>query len=114
MADYEIFAPTGPAMLALAQSVPGLWRAAQQVGRITIPAGIAVSGKDWSIYYYGKKMVPTGNTVTDPFGNQVPEMAPAPGVYASLRWTRTANPPTPPAGSGVTINPLPAASARFL
>lgn len=110
MADYEIFAPTGAAMLALAQSVPGLWRTAQKIGTVTVPAGIVASGIGWSIVYYGKKYASTGATTIDAFGRQIPVMAPTAGVYAVLRWTRTKNPPEPPAGSGATIVPMPADS----
>lgn len=98
-------------MLAAVQSVPGLWAAAkQQADGTTKPAGIVVSGIGWSLVYYGKKYAPTGATTADAFGNQVPVKTPVTGVYAVLRWTRTKDPPTPPAGGGVTIIPMPADS----
>jgi hypothetical protein len=114
MADFEIHAPDDATMMAVAQTIQGLWNPGNPALHIAPginTGGISTDGYVWAVNYYGQKLLPTGNMVTDRFGNQVPERAPAPGVFAILRWNGDpSNIPQPPAGSGVTIGPIPADS----
>lgn len=116
MADFEIHAPDDATMMAVAQTIQGLWNPDQDPSKPGLQpgintGGISTDGFVWAVNYYGQKLVPTGNTITDTFGNKVPERAPAPGVFAILRWNGDPTKiPQPPAGSGVTIQPIPADS----
>lgn len=72
-----------------------------------------LKGVRYSIYIYGQKFAPTGNTFPGPVpGSTLPEMAPLPGYYAIMRWWSPD--PFPPPGvhlpNGVTAVPLPADS----
>lgn len=40
----------------------------------------------WALNIVPQFMQPTGKMVAGPFGQDVPEMAPVPGVFARLRW----------------------------
>lgn len=53
---------------------------------IAIAGGPLAAGGSWFYNAVGVVQVPTGNTVTDRFNNPVPEMAPAPGVWARIRF----------------------------
>ena len=53
---------------------------------IPIAGGPLAAGGSWFYNAVGVVQVPTGNTVTDRFNNPVPEMAPAPGVWARIRF----------------------------
>jgi hypothetical protein len=112
--DFEIHAPDDATMMAVAQTIQGLWNPGNPAFNIAPginTGGISADGYVWTINYYGKKLLPTGNTVAGRNGVQVPEYALAPGVFAILRWNGdTSKIPQPPADSGVTIIPLPADS----
>lgn len=111
MPDFEIHAPDDATMMAAAQTIQGLWNSGSPALNIQPginTGGINAEGVVWAVNYYGTKRLPTGNKVADTFGNQVPEYAAQPGVYAILRWNGDPSLiPQPPAGSGVTIIPIP-------
>lgn len=110
MPDFEIHAPDDATMMMAAQVIQGLWNPGDAILNIApgINTGGIAYGIVWALNYYGQKLVLTGNTVTDTFGNQVPERLPAPGVFAILRWNGdTSLLQQPPDGSGVTMVPLP-------
>src|SRR4051812_27216078 len=107
MADFEIHAPDDATMMAVAKTIQGLWNPGDAALKI-VPGintgGISSDGYVWALNYYGTKRLPTGNMVKDRFGNQVPEYAAQPGMFAILRWDGDVTKiPQPPAGSGVTI-----------
>jgi hypothetical protein len=80
--------------------------------------GVLADGTVYSLNIYGTKYLPTGQKVdsTEGAGARVDEVAAQAGSYGILRWLNPggANPPTPAAGSGVTLVALPANSpVRF-
>ena len=56
-------------------------------------------GTEWCLVDAGERMIPTGNTVQDPFGNDRPEMAVEPNTYYTVvRWNGGATMPPIPLG----------------
>jgi hypothetical protein len=53
---------------------------------------------EWVLLDIGTRMIPSGNTYTDPFGNEQPEMVADTGHYMVLRWNGDAPPPPYPDG----------------
>ena len=112
MSDWEIWAPTEEQLTALAKSLLNN----KKVGSTSIsgPNGYLIEGfltddTRFSICYYKIKLIPTGNMVDDGYGGTMPEMKPAPGVFAIMRWLSPTDhdPPQPNPSSGVTLKPLP-------
>jgi len=56
---------------------------------------------EWVLLDIGTRMIPSGNTIKDAFGNEVPEMVPDDGHYMVLRWNGDAPPPPMPDGISV-------------
>lgn len=115
MSDWEVFADTEAHMLAVAKAT-GFWHAAQTAGSVVrSPEGIQAQGtlKNGTQYffnYYKTKWVPSGKNIRNPWGQFEPEMVPASGVWATLRWLAPdgSDPPPIDPTTGVTITPLPA------
>jgi hypothetical protein len=112
MSDWEISAATQAQLVTTAKQI--VTNRNVNLTAIISDAGFMIegflnNGTRICINYYKTKMMPTGNTVQTPLGSG-PEMAAVPGVFAIMRWLHptNANPPQPPAGSGVTLIPLPA------
>jgi len=53
---------------------------------------------EWMLLDIGTRMIPSGNMVKDPFGNEQPEMVADTGHYMVLRWNGDAPPPPLPDG----------------
>jgi hypothetical protein len=106
MSDWEIHAPDDATMMAAANAIGLTANSGLMTGGVSRRGNVA-----WTLNYYGTKLVPTGNTITNPRGMEVPEMAAANGVYAILRWEGDARLlPAIPSGAPITIIPLPADS----
>jgi hypothetical protein len=115
MSDWEISAPTQAQLVTVAKAIVANRNV--NLSALNGPDGFVIegflnNGTRFCINYYKTKLMPTGNTIVDNPGQTVPEKAPVPGVFAIMRWLHptNANPPQPPANSGVTLIPLPADS----
>lgn len=117
--DWEIHADSEAQLITVLKSINAkLWRAAgtfkgRQIAAGAIATFKLANGTVIIINYYKTKYAPSGTRTV--MGRTVPNMVPLPGVYASMRWlspTR-ANPPQPPANSGVTLVPMPASGRQF-
>jgi len=80
MADYLINAPDMATLNAYAATLGApFWD-----GQAIVPQGPLPGGGEY-FANFAQDMVPSGNTITDAFGNQVPEMVPLTGVWVRLR-----------------------------
>ena len=116
--DFEIVCPDEATAIQAGQylgcykvndtdpALPGQW----------LSDGWTSAGDRWSLAVEGHRMTPTGNTVTDPFGNTVPEMVPSAEFYLHGRWwpkDEATPPPSLPAELGVVIQPDDGLHMRF-
>ena len=118
LSDWEINADTDEEMVGYLNSLQSDIKAGAYIqgyasgrfGPTFFREGVLNNGTVFSINYYGAKMLPTGGTSTDAFGNTYPTLAPAAGFYAIMRWISSVHvdPAAPAGGSGLTIqSPLP-------
>lgn len=108
--DFEIVAPDEATAIVAGQYL-GCYKDSQWLSD-----GWTAAGDRWSLAVEGHRMVPTGQTVTDPFGNEVPEMVPSAEYYLHGRWwpkDEITPPPELPVELGVVVQPDDGLHMRF-